>query len=174
MHLLSIQGRYAPAFQLKNDVALQLREQIEGLTHQQSHIISSRFRTDLVYEDDENRLEDFLARWCHTLGYPYDSAVKVKFFRSAEEDVSLSQFFFRLQLLRRIPNWYNRYLEKLVPLLAREAQCPLCAKLSDAMEQYCDAVELLRIKQDHNSLLRSVNEFVKLKNLAAYGKRNCN
>lgn len=174
MYLLSIQGRYAPAFQLKNDAALQLKKQVEGLTHQQAHIISSRFRTDLVYEDDENRLEDFLERWCKSLGYPYKSDIKLKFFRSAEEDVSLSQFFYRLHLLKRIPNWYNAYLEKLVQLLAREGQCPLCTKLSEAMKLFCDSVELLRIKQGQDSLLKSVNEFVKLKHLAAYGNKNYN
>lgn len=167
MYLLSIQGRYAPAFQLKCDAALKFRRQIEAVTSKRSQIISSKFRSDLVYEDDVNRLEDFLKLWCESVSYPYESSVKLKFFRSAEEAVSISQFFYRLHLLRRFPKWYNGYLEKLVNILARKDQCPLCHRLSEAMEHFCEAVEFRRLKEEQQTLIKSVHEFVKLKHLAS-------
>lgn len=174
MYLLSIQGRYAPAFQLKNAAALQLRQQIEAVTNRHTQIISSKFRSDLIYEDDENRLEDFLETWCESVGYPFDSSVKLKFFRSAEDAISISQFFYRLHLLKRFPKWYDGYLEKLVNVLVQKTHCPLCQKLSEAMEQFCEAVEVRRLKENHEALIKSVHEFVKLKHLASLHKRNDN
>lgn len=174
MYLLSIQGRYAPAFQLKYAAALQLRQQIEAVTNKHTQIISSKFRSDLIYDDDINRLEEFLEIWSDSVGYPYDNSLKLKFFRSAEEAVSISQFFYRLHLLRRFPKWYDGYLENLLNVLDQKTHCPLCQKLSEAMEQFCEAVEVRRLKRNHETLIKSVHEFVKLKHLASLHKRNDN
>lgn len=174
MYLLSIQGRYAPAFQLKSDAAAAFRQKIETLTRGDSLIISSKFRSDLVYEDHENRLEEFLESWCRTVGQPYDNKVKLKFFRSGEEAVSISYFFYRLHLLRRFPKWYDGYLEKLVNVLMLRANCPLCTRLTEAMEQFSEAVEIRRLKKDQEALIKSVHEFVTLKHLACIQKEREN
>lgn len=174
MYLLSVQGRYAPAFHLNNAGSQALKQHVETLTNQNTLLISSRFRSDLVYEDHENRLEYFLETWCQLAGYPYDKSVKLKFFRSAEEAVSISQFFYRLHLLKRFPVWYNAYLEKLVNVLIHKEQCSLCYRLAQAMEKFCEAVEMRRLKEDRQVLINSVQEFVKLKHLSSLIKESLN
>ena len=174
MFLLSVQGRYAPAFQLTKEAETKLRRQIEAITQRQVLIISSKFRTDLLYEDDTNRLEQFIKVWCEAVGYPYTNSLKLNFFRSDEEVTSLTYFLYRLQLIKRIPRWYNGYMERLNQVLRENSRHPLCQKLSEGMEKFRENAEKKRLKAESEALLQSVHEFVNLKDLTSFNKRNCN
>ena len=174
MYLLSIQGRYAPAFQLKENAALKLKQQVEAATNKQALVISSRFRSDLIYQDTTNSLVASLKLWCEIVGYDYSDSLKLKFFRSDEEQVSLNSFLNRLQLIRSVPRWYELYLEELTKVLAENAYHPLCQKLSGPLEKYLLTVEKQNLKTEKEAVIRGVSRFVNLKKLGNSNNSNCN
>lgn len=174
MYLLSIQGRYAPAFQLKNSAAGKLKHQIEATTKQPALVISSRFRSDLIYLDNTNSLVESMKVWCHLVGYHYTDALKMKFFRSDEEATSLHYFFLRLQLIKRIPGWYNGYVKEFEKVLLENPQHPLYPKLYGAMESFLQAIEKQRIKGENEVNIKRVSKFINLNNLAGSNSDNCN
>lgn len=174
MYLLSVQGRYAPGFSLSRELEQKLRQQIEAVTQQQVLIISSKFRTDLLYEDDTNRLEEILKIWCELVGQPFTHSLKLKFFRSDEEEISLNYFLYRLQLIKRIPTWFTTYMQKLGEVLEEDARNPLCRKLAERVENFHKADEKQRQRIEKETLLKSVHTFINLKNIATSYKRNFN
>lgn len=174
MYLLSVQGRYAPGFSLSRELEQTLRQKIEAVTQQQVLIISSRFRTDLLYEDDTNRLDEILKIWCDLVGQSFSHTLKLKFFRSDEEEISLTNFLYRLQLIKRIPAWFTAYMKKLAEVLEEEPQNPLCRKLAEGVENFRKADEKQRQRIEKETLLKSVHTFVNLKNIASSYNRNCN
>lgn len=174
MYLLSVQGRYAPGFRLSRELEQKLRQQIEAVTHKHVLIISSKFRTDLLYEDDTNRLEEFLKIWCDLVGQPFTHSLKLNFFRSEEEEISLNYFFYRLQLIKRIPPWFTTYMQKLGEVMERDALNPLCRKLAESLENFRKADEKQRQRIEKETLRKSVHKFVNLKSMATSYKKNCN
>ena len=174
MYLLSIQGRYAPAFQLKENAALRLKQQIEAATNKQALVISSRFRSDLIYQDTTNSLVGSLKIWCELVGHDYSDSLKLKFFRSDEEQISLNSFFYRLQLIRSVPRWYELYIEELMKVFAENAFHPLCQKLSGPLEKYLRTVEQQNLKTEKEAVLKGVSRFVNLKKLGNSYNSNCN
>ena len=174
MYLLSIQGRYAPAFQLNNSAALKLKQLVEGATKKQALVVSSRFRSDLVYEDDTDSLIASLKMWCDLVGYSYTESLKLKFFRSDEEHISLDAFFYRLQLIRSIPRWYELYMEELTKVLEANPFNPHCLKLSGLLEVFCEAVEKQCLKTEKEAIIRQLSCFVNLKKLGTSHNSNCN
>lgn len=175
MNLLSIQGKYAPTFQLQDDMAIELKQNIEAITKKQVLIISSKFRSDLIYNDDQDRIDTFLKSWCNAVGYTYSNSVKQKFFRSTDEAISLSYFLYRLHLLKRIPKWYEDYFKKLMNILTLtvNADHPLCKKLYEAMDILRVAVDQHRLKGE-KEILENMNNFVDLKNLVSRNQNNDN
>lgn len=174
MYFLSVQGRYAPDFLLTGELEQKLRQQITTITKQHVLIISSKFRTDLLYQDDTNRLEEVLKIWCHLVGQSFSPSLKMEFFRSDEEELSLNYFFFRLQLIKRIHTWFTPYMQKLEVVLEKEALNPICQKLFARVEDFRKADEKQRQRTDKDTIRRSVHRFVNLKNIASSYKRDFN
>lgn len=174
MYLLSVQGRYAPGFRLSRELEQKLRQQIEAVTQKHVLIISSKFRTDLLYEDNTNRLEEFLKIWCELVGQSFTHSLKLKFFRSDEEEISLNYFFYRLQLIKRIPIWFTTYMQQLGKVLEEEGRNPFCRKLAESVENFRKADEKQRQRIEKETILKSVHKFINLKSMATSYKRNCN
>ncbi len=113
MNLISIQGKYAPGFYFKGDELFACESLMKSLANDDFLVISSRFRSDILYLREHERNTSVVRIWCLYKRKEYNSTLLNRFYRSTDTTESLSEFFVRLLYLRRVPAWYNPYIHVL-------------------------------------------------------------
>ncbi|MGK7390186.1 MAG: hypothetical protein ACNS60_07535 [Candidatus Cyclobacteriaceae bacterium M2_1C_046] len=173
MNLISIQGHYAPAYYLNKAEAAELKLQVESLTHQHVLVISSKFRTDLIYYGDDYVVE-ILKLWCIISGTAFKESTKQKFFYSHSDLSSLTHFFYRLHLLYRMPRWHKEFYEQLLSMWMENPKEP-------ALDTLIKITMLLTELHNEHSLIlgqtdcqQIIERFVDLKSLTSPDKNILN
>lgn len=90
---ISIQGKYAPYFYFQHLDADNFRSIVESETSGNSLVISSAYRTDILYSSNEEKSDQIIKKWCDYMGYHFDSHVKSKFIRSTNEKETFELYY---------------------------------------------------------------------------------
>lgn len=129
MNLVSIQGRHAPGMQFKGEEIHVCHQLMRGLADTDYLVINSTYRTDILYRSPHEKNQSIMRLWCLYKGKNLNGEWIKKFFRSTGSFESLQYYFTRLQLLSRIPAWYNLYMKELDHVLANtEGEIPTMIK----------------------------------------------
>lgn len=174
MNLLSIQGHFAPAFRLNTIQATECKKQVETLSQEPACIISSKFRTDILYFDEDSHVEEILRTWCKLCGVTYKETTKLKFFCSNDIAVSLTQFFYRLQLLHRMPQWHSMYYKELLSMWIENPKEPILYSLNKIMILMNESNNEHSLKLNNDKFQQIVAKFIDLGNLTSLNKKNVN
>lgn len=165
MNLLSIQGHFAPAFRLNKADAAELKKQVEIISQEHVLVISSKFRTDLFYYDVDDHVEEIIRIWCDISGVTYNDSTKIKFFRSRNELLTLTHFFYRLQLLFRMPQWHKAYSEELLSMWIENPKEPVLGILMKVMILLNESCNEHTLKLNETEFKQVVGRFINLRNL---------
>jgi hypothetical protein len=122
-----------PGFRLDRADAAELKKQVEAISQEHVLVISSKFRTDLIYYDVDDHVDEILRIWCNICGVSYKDSTKQKFFRSKNELLTLTHYFYRLQLLYRMPQWHKVYYEELLSMWIENPKEPVLGTLNKVM-----------------------------------------
>ncbi len=117
MNLVSIQGKLAPGMQFKGEDLHVCHQLMRSLSDNRYLVISSRYRTDILYDSILEKNQSIIRLWCFYKGKDFDDAWLKRFFRTSGSKDSLEHFFTRLLLLKRIPTWYDLYMNELNQIL---------------------------------------------------------
>ena len=106
---ISIQGKYAPYFCFERPDADHFRSIVESATSGNSLIISSAYRTDILYSSPEEKSDLIIKKWCDYMGYHYDSHVNSKFIRSSCQKETFELYYDTLLQMILHTNHFNGY-----------------------------------------------------------------
>ncbi len=118
MNLVSIQGKFAPGMHFKGEELHVCHQLIRSLSDNRYLVISSRYRTDILYDSQLEKNQSIIRLWCLYKGKEFDDSWLQKFFRTTGRKQSLEHYFTRLLLLKRIPTWYDLYMKELATILS--------------------------------------------------------
>lgn len=121
MHLVSIQGKYAPSMQLKGEELHVCHQLLRSLSDNQYLVINSKFRTDILYSSPNEKNLSIIRLWCMYKGKAFDDIWISRFFQAVDSHKSLEHFFTRLLLLKRMHGWYSGYMDVLASVLQNES-----------------------------------------------------
>ena len=96
-------------------------------------VISSRYRTDIIYESVLEKNKSIIRLWCFYKGKDFDIIWLKRFFRTVGSENSMEHFFTRLLLLKRIPTWYDLYMNELNQIL-KNSEGKIPAMLEECLE----------------------------------------
>lgn len=167
MNLISIQGHLAPAFRLNKADAAELKKQVETISQEHVLVISSKFRTDLFYYDMDDHVEEIIRIWCNICGASYKDSTKLKFFRSKSELLTLTHFFYRLQLLYRMPQWHKAYYEELLSMWIENPKEPVLGIIMKLMILLNESCNEHTLKINEADFKQIVGRFINLRNLTS-------
>lgn len=174
MNLLSIQGHFAPAFRLNKADAAELQKKVMTITQDHIVMISSKFRTDLIFYNGGEHMEKITRIWCDIAGVTYKDHIKNRFFRSSTELITLTHFFYRLQLLSRMPQWYKMYYEQLLSAWMENPKDPILDTLIKVMTQLNELFNEHSLKLDENEFRHIMGRFINLRNMASMNDKSAN
>ena len=174
MNLLSIQGHFAPAFRLNKEDAVELQEKVKVITQERVVVISSKFRTDLVFYEGDDKMEQITRIWCDIAGVIYKDHIKTRLFRSSTELITLTHFFYRLQLLSRMPQWYKMYYEQLLSTWMENPKDQILDTLIKVMTQLNELFNEHSLKLDEYEFRQIVGRFLNLREMASMNEKSSN
>lgn len=120
LQYLSIQGRCAPSFWFKNRDAHCFRSLIESFTLSRALVLSSIYRTDILFCFPEDHTELILRLWCLWKEFPLNAEIKSKFLRTADNKEALEFYFDTLFHLSHHTHQFEQYRERLSEILHQE------------------------------------------------------
>ena len=106
---LCVQGKYAPRFHLKNESTQNFRSLIESITLSNAVVISSRYKSDLIYHAEEDLSYQLIKAWSVFNGLEYKNSFLNKFISANGESDTLEYFFVKLVHLSMNRDWYIDY-----------------------------------------------------------------
>lgn len=118
--LLCIQGKYAPTFFLKNQCAHHFRSLIESVTLSNAIVISSRYKSDVIYSADKNITTDLIKMWTTYQGIPYTDRLPEKFTSTDSGSSFLEYYFIKLAHLSMRNGWYRDYCRQFTEVCSQE------------------------------------------------------
>ncbi len=117
MNLVSIQGKFAPGMYFKGDDLHVCHQLMRSLSDNRYLVISSRYRTDILYDSVLEKNQSIIRLWCFYKGKDFNETWLNRFFRTVGSKESTEHFFTRLLYLKRIPTWYDLYMNELNQIL---------------------------------------------------------
>ena len=174
MNLLSIQGPHAPALYLDKHQEIDLEQQVSAIIHDRALVISSKFRTDILYYGNKDHVDTLLMCWFAKSGSQYNASKKSKFYRSDDELTTLTSFFYRLHLLNQFPQWHHAYYENFISKLIDNPKNDLCHKLFEILNILMENFDEHLLKVDKAALHHLIDRSVSLRKLAETNKLNIN
>ena len=133
--LISIQGKYASHYRFKRQNAQSFKDLIQGITGSCCTVISSRFRTDLIYISKKLNHRDVLKLWELHLEEELNQKQRHLFvYKSGKESV-LNHYFNSLNKLCQIHDWYNEYVEEFNYLYSIDQKNPML-KMIDGCDKF--------------------------------------
>ncbi|MGB3469154.1 MAG: hypothetical protein WBA74_27965 [Cyclobacteriaceae bacterium] len=126
---LCIQGKYAPKFHLKNECSQNFRSLIESVTLSSALVISSRYKSDIIYCAAEDRTVELIKMWSTYLGISFEGSLPEKFTKANGESDLLEFYFVKLAHLSMHRNWYREYCTLFGDLCNKEPNHKLLAPI---------------------------------------------
>ena len=153
IHLISIEGKAARKFYLEPDKAANLQTVIRGQNAGRSLLISTRFRSDLIFHADEPVHEDLMKIWAMHADCDHEDMGRLTpEFCSGNEPV-LDYFFQTMNRLSAHGYKYRRYQKTLSKALQNEPGNPILKMLTDC-DRYLTSLEAIKRKPLIESSLR--------------------
>ena len=120
MNFLCIQGEYARGFRLNSDSIQSFRSMVESMTLSSALVISSPYRSDLLYQSEEHISEQLLRVWCAYKGSPFKASYSNQFTEAFGTSETLEYFFVKLTHLSRRKIWLQPYLNQFREICLKE------------------------------------------------------
>ena len=120
LRFLCIQGKYARGFHLNGDSIQSFRSLVESMTLSSALVISSPYRSDLLYHSDEDISLKLLRVWCAYKGSPYQDAYASRFTQAFGIEETLEFFFVKLTHLSRRKTWLHPYTNQFTEICLKE------------------------------------------------------
>ncbi|WP_258103954.1 hypothetical protein [Marinoscillum sp. MHG1-6] len=109
LRYISAQGWHAPSFRFKNHSAHQFRSLIEAMTLNQALLVSSMYRTDLLYFSEKNMNKPILKVWCLLTGNNYTDSLAQKLLTGQGDQEVFELYFDSMSHLKLHDRYYKRY-----------------------------------------------------------------
>ena len=132
MHnLISIQGKYASHYRFKQHSAQSFKNLIQGITGKCCAVISSRFRSDLIYCSETFTHKEALKLWSVHLKEEFDQKQRHLFVFKKGKEAVLNHYFNSLNEFCRIHGWYEEYVDEFNALLALDTNNPVLQLIAE-------------------------------------------
>lgn len=128
---LCVQGKYAPRFYLKNKSTQNFRSLIESITLSSAVVISSRYKSDLIYHADKDLSQQLIRAWSIYNGMDYKDSFLNKFISANGESETLEYFFVKLAHAAMHRDWYIDYCHHFEEVCKNEPDHVLLRQLID-------------------------------------------
>lgn len=111
LRLLHIQGSLATSFALKGFDRINFEKNIGSILKGKITLISSGFRSDLFYENQQDQSELILKMWCKLKKQPFNKELLNRFSMRYKRDSVLEHYFYRLLLFTSNRIGFSGYCE---------------------------------------------------------------
>ena len=170
LRYIHIQGKEAPRFHFRDQTSRSFKSVIQSLVEGSPLVISSHYRTDIIYNSETDKTAEILKLWSF-----YTKAIEdtkpLSFIEGRE--MTLETFFTSLVALSSVSLWYNGYLEEFRHACSLDYSNPILQDLKNC-EQYLqdsqktiyrplteiDQADLLPRKDVYADLSKHINEFL--------------
>lgn len=170
LRYIHIQGKEAPRFHFRDQTSRSFKSVIQSLTEGSPLVISSLYRTDLIYMSSTDKTEEILKLW-QLYTKPMESIKPLSFIEG--RDKALETFFTSLVALSSVSLWYNEYLEEFRHACSLDYSNPILQDLKSC-EQYLqdsqktvyrplteiDSADLLPSDEVFGHLSKHINDFL--------------
>ncbi|MEL7148959.1 MAG: hypothetical protein AAFO69_21470 [Bacteroidota bacterium] len=99
------------------------------MTLKSALVISSPYRSDLLYQADEDISQKLLRVWCAYKGIAFQNEFKQRFTHSVGEEETLEYFFVKLTHLSQHKSWYRPYAGQFEEICRKEPNHELLGPL---------------------------------------------
>lgn len=169
LRYIHIQGKEAPSFYFRDKTAQHFKSLIQSLGDGSSLVISSMYRTDVLYTADKELSKDIFKLWALQEENFDESRLKV---RTGRNEV-LELFFTSLVSFSSVYKWYDIYLNEFRHACSLDQNNPILKDLK-LCEQYlqeshrtltrpiadANAHDLLPRKEVFQDLVKHINDFM--------------
>lgn len=143
MNLVSIQGPKALGYSFNNEDIHVCHQLMKGLSDSNYLVVSSKFRTDILYSSLHEKNRTIVKLWCLFKRKEFNDMNFGLFFRSIGTIDSVQNFFIRLLLLSRIPAWHQLYLHSLASAIKGQ-RSEIATIVSECAQSLSDRMILSR------------------------------
>lgn len=169
LRYIHIQGKEAPGLSFRNKTAQNFKSLIQSMTDGSSLVISSLYRTDVLYQANKDHREDIFKLW----SLQEDSFDPSRLQIVDGRDKVLELFFTSLVSFSSASKWYEVYLEEFRHACALDRNNPILKDLK-LCEQYlqeshqtvsrplagANKDDLLPKKEVFEDLVKHINDFL--------------
>ena len=133
MLMVSIQGPQARGFYLDVKAQTNFNGVLRNIIGHQFLLISSKFRTDIIYFSEVDQNKNIIKLLCRAVGKVYYPGQLQNFFRTTQTHFTLEQYFLRLMYLSSKSQWYEEYIHIAQQTLVDYAQNEVSITLKDCI-----------------------------------------
>jgi len=168
LRYIHTQGKEAPRFHFRDQTSRSFKSVIQSLTEGSPLVISSLYRTDVIYSGQADKTDEILKLW-EFYTQPIENRKLLTFIEG--RDKTLETFFTSLVALSSVSPWYNGYLEEFQHACSLDYANPILQDLKSC-EKYLqdsqktvyrpltemDSTELLPSKEVYGHLSKHIND----------------
>ncbi|MEQ8907015.1 hypothetical protein [Ekhidna sp.] len=169
LHYIHIQGKEAPPFYFRDKTAQNFKSLIQSLSDGSSLVISSLYRTDVLYSSTNDLSGNILKLW----SLQEDNFDPSRLTFVSGRDNALELFFTSLVSFSSASKWYEIYLEEFRHACSLDRNNPilkdlkLCEQYLQASHQTIprpiagnDTQDLLPRREVFDDLVKHINDFL--------------
>lgn len=170
LRYIHIQGKEAPRFHFRDQTSRSFKSVIQSLTIGSPLLISSLYRTDIIYKTESDKSEEILKLW-ELYTKPIENRKLLTFIEG--RDKTLESFFTTLVALSSVSLWYNAYLEEFRHSCSLDYSNPILQDLKECEKYLQDSQktiyrplttinsnDLLPRKEVYADLSKHINDFL--------------
>lgn len=146
MLMVSIQGPLARGFYLDASEQSNFNGILRNVIGYQFLLISSKFRTDILYFSEIDQNKNIIKLLCREVGKEFYPGQVEKFFRTTNKQQTLEQYFLRLMHLSSKSLWYNQYITVAQQTLVDYSQNKVSITLKDCINHVHTNTEFDSVK----------------------------
>lgn len=136
MNFISIQGGRARSFYFENEERRKLYRILRSFLDRKFLLISSPFKTDLLYESEKDH-NKYIIKLLHVeIGRKFSEKNISHFYRSDNLSESLENYFSRILQLSIRSKWQQQYLEELGKVASANPNNPILHKVIDCYSHF--------------------------------------
>lgn len=113
MYMVSVHGIGARSFFMEKHRLLLFHSMLHSVLDHQYLLISSKFKTDLLYSASENLNDFFIQKFLLNVSQSPDNRIINRFYCSASAKDTLEAYFIRLYQFQRRKDWFQLYSDKI-------------------------------------------------------------
>ena len=126
LYYLQIQGRYAAGYYL-GEKSQDFKSLLESMTNAPALVISSKYRTDIIFSSEEDCVKEVFKVWRFYTGRT--SFDVNKFTLYLEREAILQHFFKSLVALSKMKDWYAKFLIEFKEICRADRNSPIAQDL---------------------------------------------